>query len=125
MAEYLINDQRRQRGEILLRSKCPVLEVLRLPGVRPSSHSHDPVFIDTHALGHKIGQLALVARAVPSVLPKWPAKGTSTMVTMHGFFDLKDETSEPEFQRALDDFVSHLKECELISSHKVMRRSPN
>ncbi len=44
---------------------------------------------------------------------------------MHGFFDLKDETSEPEFQRALDDFVSHLKECELISSHKVMRRSPN
>jgi hypothetical protein len=47
------------------------------------------------------------------------------MVTMDGFFDLKDETSEPEFQGAFDDFVSHLKECELISSHKVMRRSPN
>ena len=47
------------------------------------------------------------------------------MVTMHGFFDLMDETSELEFQKAFDDFVSHLKECELISSHKVMRRSPN
>jgi hypothetical protein len=97
-----------------------VLEVLWLPDVRPSSHSHDPVFINTHAIGHKIGQLALVVRAVPSVPPKWPAKGTSAMVTMHGFFDLKDETSEPEFQRVFDDFVGHLKECELISSHKVM-----
>lgn len=47
------------------------------------------------------------------------------MVTMHGFFDLQDEPSEPEIQRAFDDFVSHLKECELNSSHKVMRRSPN
>jgi hypothetical protein len=47
------------------------------------------------------------------------------MVTMHGFFDLQDEPSEPEIQRAFDDFVSHLNECELISSHKVMRRSPN
>jgi hypothetical protein len=75
-------------------------------------------------LDHKIGQLALVARAVPSVLPKWPAKDTSTMVTMHGFFDLKDETSEPGFHRAMDDIVGRLKECELISSHKVLRRSP-
>jgi len=46
------------------------------------------------------------------------------MVTMHGFFDLKDETSEPEFHRAMDDIVGRLKECELISSHKVLRRSP-
>jgi len=47
------------------------------------------------------------------------------MVTMHGFFDLMDETSELEFQKAFDDFLSHLKEYELISKYKVIRRSPN
>lgn len=47
------------------------------------------------------------------------------MVTMHGLFDLVDETSELEFRNAFDDFGSHLKEYELISKHKVMRRSPS
>jgi hypothetical protein len=75
-----------------------------------------PVFINTHALGHKNWPNRAGRTGCPLSSPQWLAKGTSAMVTMHGFFDLKDGTFEPEFQRAFDDFVSHLKECELISS---------
>lgn len=45
------------------------------------------------------------------------------MVTMHGFFDLKSNTKETEFKQAYDAFGDYLMECNLITSHKAMRRS--
>ena len=47
------------------------------------------------------------------------------MITMHGFFDLKDVDSEVTFKRVFDDFAEHLQECQLITSYKVMRRRPD
>ncbi len=49
------------------------------------------------------------------------------MVTMHGFFDLKQSDHETEwaFKVAFDEFGQYLKTCNLITSYNVMRRSPN
>ena len=49
------------------------------------------------------------------------------MVTMHGFFDLKQADAEAElaFKVAFDEFGDYLKVCDLITSYKAMRRSPN
>ena len=45
------------------------------------------------------------------------------MVTMHGFFDLKDSVSERAFKQAYDAFGDYLIECNLITGHKAMLRS--
>ena len=49
------------------------------------------------------------------------------MVTMHGFFDLKqaDREAELAFKLAFDEFGDYLQKCHLITSYKAMRRSPN
>jgi hypothetical protein len=47
------------------------------------------------------------------------------MVTMHGFFNLKNTTSELELKIAFDEFGNHLKNRQLITSFRFMRRSPD
>ncbi|MEM8857531.1 MAG: DUF6614 family protein [Chloroflexota bacterium] len=45
------------------------------------------------------------------------------MVTMHGFFDLKNDSTEVEFKKAYDAFGDYLAEQDLLIDYKVMRRS--
>ena len=45
------------------------------------------------------------------------------MVTMHGFFDLKEGTDEADFKVAYDKFGDYLIESHMITGYKAMRRS--
>ncbi|MEM9774393.1 MAG: DUF6614 family protein [Chloroflexota bacterium] len=45
------------------------------------------------------------------------------MVTMHGFFDLHEGNDESEFKKTYQAFGDYLIENNLITGHKVMRRS--
>ena len=45
------------------------------------------------------------------------------MLTMHGFFDLRDESAEVEYKTDYEKFGAHLIEQELITGFRVMRRS--
>jgi len=47
------------------------------------------------------------------------------MITMHGFFDLKEEQSETEFTHIYNDFAAHLIEQRMIISSWAMRRCPD
>ena len=47
------------------------------------------------------------------------------MITMHGFFDLKDNQIEADFARAYDNFAAHLLEQQLIVASRSMRRRPD
>lgn len=47
------------------------------------------------------------------------------MITMHGFFDLKENQSEAEFARVYNDFAAHLIEQGMIIASRAMRRRPD
>lgn len=47
------------------------------------------------------------------------------MITMHGFFDLKEGQSEAAFAQAYEAFAAHLLLQKLIVASRTMRRRPD